>query len=87
MAELDVQPKKSSSLIWILLIIVILALLFFLVRGCNNTETTGASGRDSTKEKVSIHSLGESAATATNSTGEGRKLNRSVRIVALADKK
>lgn len=34
--------------------------------------------------KITVHSKGESAATATNETGKGRQLNRNVQIVALA---
>ncbi len=49
MAELEVQPKKKSPIIWILLIIAILTLLFFLLRGCNNSGwTTANNGTDST---------------------------------------
>lgn len=49
MAELEVQPKKKSPIIWILVIIAILALLFLLVRGCGNDSTNVADGADSSK--------------------------------------
>ncbi len=49
MAELEVQPKKKSPIIWILVIIAILALLFLLVRGCSNNSTTATDGADSSK--------------------------------------
>lgn len=46
MAELEVQPKKKSPIIWILLLVAILAVLFLLLRGCNDkgshTKTAGA---------------------------------------------
>jgi outer membrane protein OmpA-like peptidoglycan-associated protein len=39
MADLDVQPKKKSSILpWVLLGLGILALLIFLARGCNNDD-------------------------------------------------
>ena len=41
MAELDVQPKKKSPIVWIILVLIALALLFFLMRGCNETKTNG----------------------------------------------
>lgn len=201
MAELDVQPKKKSPIIWILVVIAILALLFFLARGCGdsadrktdttdtseviattvmdwdsidfnsptasyeevtdkvielrgnerysiyglgenllfatdqsniqssaeqhlnqiaaslkkrfnrasiavygNTDSTGTAGHNKqlgaqraeavknwlvekggiAADKISVHSRGESAAAASNTTGAGRQLNRNVQIVALA---
>ena len=42
MADLDVQPKKKSSILpWILLALGIIALLIFLIRGCgdDNADT------------------------------------------------
>lgn len=48
MAELDVEPKKKSPIIWIVLIILILAFLFFLLRSCNSTSTTESAGSDTT---------------------------------------
>ncbi|MES2456191.1 MAG: OmpA family protein [Bacteroidota bacterium] len=48
MADIDVQPKKKSPVLWIILFIVILALLFFLLRGCNNNNPTQTSEADST---------------------------------------
>ncbi|TDO24656.1 OmpA family protein [Pedobacter duraquae] len=41
MAELDVQPKKKNPIVWIILVLIALALLFFLMRGCNESKTTG----------------------------------------------
>lgn len=38
-------------------------------------------------DKISIHSRGESGDLATNETAAGRQLNRSVEIVAMAEKK
>lgn len=49
MAELEVQPKKKSPIIWIIAIIAILALLFFLLRGCVNDGNHVADGADSGK--------------------------------------
>jgi len=46
MAELEVQPKKKSPVIWILVIIAILVLLFLLMRGCGNSSTTFTGGAD-----------------------------------------
>lgn len=37
MAQLNVQPKKKSPVIWIVLFIIILAILLFFLRGCYNT--------------------------------------------------
>jgi len=41
MAELDVQPKKKSPILWIILALIAAALVFFLMRGCNETKTNG----------------------------------------------
>jgi uncharacterized phage infection (PIP) family protein YhgE len=48
MAELNVQPKKSSPIWWIILIIiVVLIILYFVFR--NNNTTNGVNvGTDST---------------------------------------
>lgn len=46
MAELNVQPKKKSPVIWILLVLVALALLFLLLRGCNDHNSPGYHGKD-----------------------------------------
>jgi outer membrane protein OmpA-like peptidoglycan-associated protein len=48
MAELDVQPKKKSPILWIMLLIVILALSFFLLRGCNGNSVKPGANSDST---------------------------------------
>lgn len=40
MAELNVQPKKRSSIWWIILVAVVLIILFTIYRGCNGTKTT-----------------------------------------------
>ena len=48
MAELDVQPKKKSPIIWILLIILVLAILFFLFRNRSSNTTTESAGADTT---------------------------------------
>lgn len=39
MAELNVQPKKSSPILWVVLTLIALVFLFFLVRGCSETKT------------------------------------------------
>lgn len=49
MAELDVQPKKKSPILWIIGIIFILALLFFLIRGCNDNDNKRINETDSTE--------------------------------------
>lgn len=49
MAQIDVQPKKKSPILWIIGIIVILTLLFFLLRGCNDNGKSQHSGTDSTE--------------------------------------
>lgn len=48
MAEIDVQPKKKSPVLWIIGLIIILALLFFLLRGCNDNANQQTKGTDST---------------------------------------
>ncbi|WP_257720568.1 hypothetical protein [Pedobacter sp. PACM 27299] len=40
MAEIDVQPKKKSPILWIIGIIVVLIILYFLFGGGNNTATS-----------------------------------------------
>jgi len=48
MAELNVQPKKSSPVWWIILIIiVVLIILYFVFRNNNNTNGVNV-GKDST---------------------------------------
>lgn len=51
MAELDVQPKKSSPWIWILLALIAIVILFFLLKGCNSKTATVAA-TDSTITKT-----------------------------------
>jgi len=46
MAELNVQPKKKSSILWIILALIALAILFFLVR--RNSETKNSAVSDTT---------------------------------------
>jgi outer membrane protein OmpA-like peptidoglycan-associated protein len=59
MANLDVEPKKKSSILpWILGALALLLLLFFLFRGCNNNKNEAASTTDTTTTTSS------SAATA-----------------------
>jgi len=43
MAELNVQPKKKSPILWIILALIALALLFFLVRRNSETKTSPVS--------------------------------------------
>lgn len=47
MAQLNVQPKKKSPVIWIILIIAILAILFFFLRGCNGNGKVSSDRVDS----------------------------------------
>lgn len=54
MAELDVQPKKSSPWIWILLALVAIVILFFLVKGCNSKTTTVATTDSTTTKTVAV---------------------------------
>jgi outer membrane protein OmpA-like peptidoglycan-associated protein len=55
MADLDVQPKKKSSILpWVLLGLGVLALLIFLARGCNNDDANNvAATTDSATSTVS----------------------------------
>jgi outer membrane protein OmpA-like peptidoglycan-associated protein len=49
MKELDVQPKKRSSLLtWILAALALIALLFFVTRRGNKNENTAAASTDTT---------------------------------------
>jgi len=48
MADLDVQPKKKSPVMWIILVIVVLALIFLLMRGRDGSETTTQTSSDTT---------------------------------------
>jgi len=49
MAELNVEPKKSSPIWWIILIIiVVLIILYFVFRSSNNTNGIMNTGKDST---------------------------------------
>lgn len=52
MAELNVQPKKTSPFIWILLAIIAIGLLLFLTRGCNKNETNNTTGKDTVAKTV-----------------------------------
>ena len=57
MADLHVQPKKSSSILpWILGLLALIALIYFLTKGCNKADTV-ATTNDST-----------STTTTTNTT-------------------
>jgi outer membrane protein OmpA-like peptidoglycan-associated protein len=49
MAEIDVQPKKKSPVLWIIGLIIILALLFFLLRGCNDSDNKQSNKSDTTE--------------------------------------
>jgi beta-lactamase regulating signal transducer with metallopeptidase domain len=49
MAELNVEPKKSSNVWWIILIIIIiLIILYFVFRKSNNTNGNVNTVKDST---------------------------------------
>lgn len=54
MAELDVQPKKSSPWIWILLALIAIVILFFLLKGCNSKTTTVAATDSTTTKTVAV---------------------------------
>jgi len=43
MAELNVQPKKKSPILWIILALIALAILFFLIRRNSETKTSTIS--------------------------------------------
>jgi len=43
MAELHVQPKKKSPVLWIILTIIALIAVFSLFRTCSETRTNGGS--------------------------------------------
>lgn len=43
MAEINVQPKKKSPVLWIILTIIALIALFSLFRTCSETKTNGGS--------------------------------------------
>lgn len=52
MADLDVQPKKSSPWwIWLIIVLIAIIILFFLVKGCNS-KTTAVGTNDSTANKT-----------------------------------
>ena len=54
MAELDVQPKRSSPWwLWLLIAIIAVVILIFLFRGCNSKTTTVTSA-DSTITKQTV---------------------------------
>lgn len=49
MAELNVEPKKSSPWLWIIIaIVVILIILFFVFRNNGNNTNNMNNGRDTT---------------------------------------
>lgn len=54
MAELDVQPKKSSPWIWLLLALIAIVILFFLLKGCNSKTTTVAATDSTTTKTVAV---------------------------------
>ena len=55
MAELNVEPKKSSPWPWIIGIIIVLIILFFVFRSCNNNDTNNNMNNvgDTTSEVTS----------------------------------
>lgn len=53
MAELNVEPKKSSPWIWIIvIIIVILIILFFVFRNNGNKTDNMHNGKDTTTSQI-----------------------------------
>jgi ABC-type cobalt transport system substrate-binding protein len=54
MAQLEVQPKKKSQVIWIIATVIILIALFSLFRTCSETKTNGGSDT-SVKDSVAIN--------------------------------
>lgn len=57
MAELNVQPKKSSPILWIILAIIGIAALFFLIRGCSENKHAGAKTDTIAKTVVSWNNV------------------------------
>jgi len=54
MAELNVQPKKKSQVLWIILTVIALIALFSLFRTCSETKTNGGSDT-SVKDTVALN--------------------------------
>ncbi|MES2808801.1 MAG: OmpA family protein [Bacteroidota bacterium] len=55
MAELDVQPKKSSPWwLWLLLAILAIIILLFLFKGCNGDNESVVTDTTTTKEVVAV---------------------------------
>ena len=55
MAQLDVQPKKSTPWwIWLLLAIFAILILLFLLKGCNDKTTTVVTSSADTTQAVAI---------------------------------
>jgi outer membrane protein OmpA-like peptidoglycan-associated protein len=53
MAELDVQPKRSSPWwLWLLLVLLALVVLIFLFKGCNSKTTTVTTTDSTTSTKT-----------------------------------
>lgn len=49
MADLNVQPKKTTnSWLWILLALIAIGLIYFLSKGCNHTANEAATGSHDT---------------------------------------
>jgi len=70
MAELNVQPKRSSNWwIWLLLAVVAIALVIFLSRGCNSDEN--AAGTTSTTDSSESGAIASTTTTSDSTTGQG----------------
>ena len=83
MAELNVEPKKSSPGIWIVVvIIIILIILFFVFRNNGNKTDSIHNGKDTTTSQIipSLHQryLGNSwqIHLGANTAGELNQKNR-----------
>lgn len=68
MAELDVQPKRKSSILpWVLLGLGILALLIFLIRGCGDRDKTDTRATTTDTVSSTTGAVTSSAAAAWDS--------------------
>jgi outer membrane protein OmpA-like peptidoglycan-associated protein len=56
MADLDVQPKKrgSSLWMWLLLALAALVIVFFLARGCNNDNDKNAAATTTADSSITV---------------------------------
>lgn len=75
MAELNVEPKKSSPWLWIIIVVVVLLILFFLFRSCNNNKNDNLNDNHSDSVATAQTTPANAVAATTPENWEGIDYN------------